>query len=183
MRVKVSLRVIVKALGLENVPVRDIFSNVKDDKELFASSIDLLEKAGYTTLKQFQEAGKSYLITVLGSYEMYAKMKEALNDYIEALLIKATYVTEADDMVCSARAAFGELAEDAAVFFYPAQKIQDAISRLSNENQEFLKIYYGLNGTQKLTENTIMKKFSFKNSSELEDYKEEVIKNLIRNFK
>ena len=42
MRVKVSLRVIVKALGLENVPVRDIFSNVKDDKELFASSIDLL---------------------------------------------------------------------------------------------------------------------------------------------
>ena len=127
---------------------------------------------------RFQEAEKRVLISMTNP-RLYDAMKEALSKYVEDVVVKTTYVSNSTDLLPSTRVAYGSLAEDAELYFYPFEKVQEAIERLDERERVFIDMYYGLRGS-KFTETEVAEKLGI--TVPIEDYKEETIKSLIRNL-
>lgn len=171
MRIKVKLRPMVEYFHLEKVPVRTVFNGILSE--------ELLRKIEekYPTLGTFQEAEKRSLVSMTNS-KLYETMKEAVSNYVEELIIEAAYVVDAEYIPMSMRAAYGKLASDLELYFYPILKLQEAINKLSKDEMRFLDMYYGLAGNKETDETEIAKKLEL--SVSVDEYKKEAINNLLK---
>ena len=172
MQIKVKLRAIVNFFHLENESTREVFKDVLDEETL-----NVLETR-YPTLGDCQEAEKRKLVSITNE-QLYETMKDALSKYVGKLIIQSTYVSSSDYLLPVMKIAYGRLAEDAEIYFYPFGKVQDAIESLSEEQQKFLDLYYGFTGNRR-TEDAI--KTELKLSVPVEEYKRTVIECLRDNF-
>lgn len=170
MRIKVKLRPMVEYFHLENVPVRTIFNSILSDELM-----NKIEEK-YPTLGTLQEAEKRELVSITNN-KLYEAMKEAVSSYIEGLIIESSYVVEAEYIPMSMRVAYGKLASDLELYFYPILKLQEAINKLSKDETRFLEMYYGLAG-EGADETDIVKKLGL--SVSVDEYKNGVLKNLLK---
>ena len=139
MKVKVKLRPMVALFNLQNEPIRKVLEGTIPEELLKR----LEEK--YPTLGEYQEAEKKDLVG-LTSANLYEEMKEQISDYIQDLLVFASYVTNAELLPIPMRVAYGKLASDAELYFMPIFKLQERLERLSEKDKKFIEAYYGLSG-------------------------------------
>lgn len=171
MRIKVKLRPLVELFHLENIAVREVFNGILSE-ELMNKIEDK-----YPTLGAYQEAEKRELVSITNS-KLYEAMKEAISNYVEERIIESSYVTEAEYIPMPMRVAYGKLASDLELYFYPILKLQGGIMKLSNDEKIFLDMYYCLNGESKVEESEISKKINLKIS--VDEYKKNVLKKLLQ---
>lgn len=169
MRIKVKLRPMVDYFHLENEPVRNVFNGILSE-ELMKN---IEEK--YPTLGALQEADKRDLVSITNS-KLYEAMKEAASKYIEELIINSSYVSNAEYIPMAMRLAYGKLAADLELYFYPILKLQEAIQKLPELEQRFLEMFYGLGGERESNETIIANEIGIKVS--IDEYKKDVIKHL-----
>lgn len=169
MKVKVKLRPMVALFNLQNEPIRNVLEGTISE-ELLKS---LEEK--YPTLGEFQEAEKKNLVE-LTSANLYEEMKEKISEFLQNLLVYASYVTSAELVPLPMRVAYGKLAADAELFFMPIFQIQERLKRLTETERKFLEEYYGLsgNGSAEINVAEIAKKFGIA-VDDVSKYKKKVL--------
>ncbi len=167
MRIKVKLRPMINYFHLENEPIRNVFEGTLSEELL--KSVE----QKYPTLGTFQEAEKKDLVSLTNA-KLYEAMKEAISNYIEQLIIYASYVVGADLMPKSMVVAYGKLAADAEIFFSPITEIQEILEKLHESERKFLYAYYGLSGlAKKLSDAEIAEEFGL--TVEVSRYKQNVL--------
>lgn len=169
MRIKVKLRPMVALFNLQNEPIRNVFEGTISEELLKG-----LEKK-YPTLGEYQEAEKKDIVE-LTSAKLYEAMKELISQFVDELIIYASYVTSAELVPVPMRVAYGKLAADANLFFTPIFKMQERLQRLPETERKFLEAYYGLSGKGAADEAEITEKFGI-TADNISQYKEKLLSN------
>ena len=169
MRIKVKLRPMVGLFNIQNEPIRNIFKGTLSE--------DLLKglEEKYPTLGEYQEAEKKDIVE-LTSAKLYEAMKESISEFIEELIIYATYVTSAELVPLPMRVAYGKLAADANLYFMSIFMMQERIQRMPENERKFIEAYYGLSGKGSATEAEIAEKFGI-TADNVSQYKEKLFSN------
>ena len=173
MRIKVSMRYLIKLFNLENYGVRVIFSEI-----LSSDCVNELENR-FENLEELAEASDKELLAIPGIGEKRVKeIRETLTNFFKKYIERDFVTGMPEEVPPTKRVKCSILMEDAQLYSCTIEQLNEAIKQLSKKERKLLKMSYGLNKKSKIyTATEISKKLEIP-VSELDEYKIKVLDHL-----